>query len=112
MLSQSTAAPQSKKRKLEDGDAAINGGNALGWTDQSQRADHVAGDVSFSIPQRKKLRLEWVGSSAADLSKGGIRATGTGGDIEFGVGWRDIGTSFQEITSHITSWLTIKQIKS
>lgn len=78
---------------MDDG-SATNGRSSQGWADQSQRADHVVGDVSFSIPQRKKLRLEWVGSSKDDLGKGGLRAVGAGGEIEFGCGWGDIGMFF------------------
>lgn len=46
----------------------------------------MVGDVSFSIPQRKKLKLEWVSGA-----QGGARALGTDGSVEFGCGWGDIG---------------------
>jgi hypothetical protein len=87
--SEPTTVPQSKKRKLEETVAA--NGSAAGWADRSVRADFTAPDISFSVPQRKKLRLEWVASSSGDPQKGGIRAVDAGGDIEFGVAWKDIG---------------------
>ncbi len=40
-------------------------------------------DVSFSVPVRKKMRLEWV--------SGGMRAVNGEGEIDFGVAWEDIG---------------------
>ena len=42
-------------------------------------------DVSFSIPQRKKLALQ-LGQSA----KQGVRATIPSGDVEFGVNWGSV----------------------
>jgi hypothetical protein len=45
--------------------------------------------VSFSVPQRKKLRLEWVSSTKEGT--GGVRAIGGDGGVEFGCGWADIG---------------------
>jgi len=79
---------------LDDGNAANGNGtsNNQAWADQLQKADHIVGDVSFSIPQRKKLRLEWVSSPAGDLTRGGVRAMGGDGGVEFGCGWGDIGT--------------------
>jgi hypothetical protein len=80
---------QSKKRKLDD--TAVANSSAAGWADQSIRADYTAPDISFSIPQRKKLRLEWIDSASSDLAKGGIRAADASGSVEFGVSWKDIG---------------------
>jgi hypothetical protein len=80
---------QSKKRKLDD--TAVANGSSAGWADQSIRADYNAPDISFSIPQRKKLRLEWIDSASADLARGGIRAADASGSVEFGVSWKDIG---------------------
>lgn len=78
----SASQPATKKRKLEE---IITNGSA-GWTYKSKAAAHIGGDVSFSVPQRKKLRLEWL-----DAPSGGIRAANpTSGDLEFGVSWSDI----------------------
>jgi len=81
---------QNKKRKL-DTIVAANGSES-GWVNQYHKADHIVGDVSFSLPQRKKLKLEWIGCSV-DLSRRGMRAVGGDGAIEFGCGWKDLGTS-------------------
>ncbi|KAE9975008.1 hypothetical protein EG328_002541 [Venturia inaequalis] len=81
----SLANTQSKKRKLEDGSATNGSSNTQEWANLSRQADHVVGDVSFSIPQRKKLKLEWVSGT-----QGGARALGADGGVEFGCGWGDI----------------------
>ncbi|KAL9596840.1 MAG: hypothetical protein Q9179_004479 [Wetmoreana sp. 5 TL-2023] len=71
-----THAPVSKKRKLEvNGDGCAPAGDA----------DTIA-DVSFSIPQRKKLKLE-LGRNAA---KGHIRGLNAAGEAEFGIRWTDV----------------------
>lgn len=57
---------------------------------QYHKADHIVGDVSFSIPQRKKLKLEWIGCSV-DFERRGLRAVRGDGAIEFGCGWKDLG---------------------
>ena len=70
----------SKKRKLEHGSI-----DTEGW--DKQTVCEVA-DVSFSIPQRKKLKLS-INKSVS----GGLRAINASGAPEFGVGWdcvRDI----------------------
>lgn len=85
-IAQSSATPQSKKRKLEDGSAVNGSSGTQKWADSSLTADHVVGDVSFSIPQRKKLKLEWISGP-----QGGARALGADGAVEFGCGWGDIG---------------------
>ena len=68
---------QSKKRKLEH---RPNGSES--WDKGAYRTFK---DVSFSIPQRKKLSLE-LGLSP----KQGVRATSGNGDTEFGVSWADV----------------------
>ena len=80
-----TASQASKKRKI-DGSAASAGSASGAWADRSARPDFVAPDVSFSIPQRKKLRLECIGSKS-----GGLRAVSAAGDLEFGLSWENIG---------------------
>ncbi|KAL8737491.1 MAG: hypothetical protein Q9181_001621 [Wetmoreana brouardii] len=71
-----THAPVSKKRKLEANDD--------GYV-PADDADTIA-DVSFSIPQRKKLKLE-LGRNAA---KGQIRGLNAAGEAEFGIRWTDV----------------------
>ncbi|KAL9019311.1 MAG: hypothetical protein Q9185_003389 [Variospora sp. 1 TL-2023] len=69
--------PLSKKRKLED----VN--------DQSPRLDQAdtIADVSFSIPQRKKLKL----SLGRDPEQGSIKACNPStNETEFGITWRNI----------------------
>jgi hypothetical protein len=65
----------------------VNG--AAGWTDRSKQVSYTGGDVSFSIPQRKKLRLEWL-----DAPSGGIRAANSAGELEFGISWQDVDQVF------------------
>ncbi|TLD19024.1 Rtt106-domain-containing protein [Venturia nashicola] len=84
-IAQGLAIPQSKKRKLEDGGAVNGSSDTQGWANQSRTADHIVGDVSFSIPQRKKLKLEWLSGA-----QGGARALGADGGVEFGCGWGDV----------------------
>jgi len=88
--SKTVSGPTTKKRKFEDG-GTTKESSSEGWAGQSVRADHTIPDISFSIPQRKKLRLEWVESSSSDLEKGGIRGADAAGNIEFGMSWKDIG---------------------
>ena len=76
-------APASKKRKL-DVPASNNGtSGGQGWADKTTRAAYAMPDVSFSVPVRKKMRLEWV--------PGGLRAVNGEGEIDFGVAWANIG---------------------
>ena len=92
-------AQKSKKRKHDDNDEN-NGGHDK---KQSQHFsnDHLlqsgapyfsAGEISFSVPQRKKLRLELVRDAGiramAGTADGG---GGGGGTFAFGIGWADIG---------------------
>lgn len=100
-IAPSLADTQSKKRKLEDGSATNGSSNTQGWADLSRQADHVVGDVSFSIPQRKKLKLEWVSGT-----QGGARALGADGGVEFGCGWGDIGMS-TPLCALQTLWTTL-----
>ncbi|KAL9103057.1 MAG: hypothetical protein Q9163_001855 [Psora crenata] len=76
----STASPQanpSKKRKL---DLPANG--ASRWDNGTFYSFH---EISFSIPQRKKLKLD-IGK----LPNQGIRGTSLGGEIETIAKWQDI----------------------
>jgi hypothetical protein len=76
-------APANKKRKL-DVPASNNGtGGGRAWADKTTRVACTMPDVSFSVPMRKKMRLEWV--------PGGLRAVNGEGEIDFGVAWPDIG---------------------
>ncbi|QDS76232.1 hypothetical protein FKW77_000231 [Venturia effusa] len=84
-VARSSAVPQAKKRKLEYADATNGSPDNQTWADLSLMADHVVGDVSFSMPQRKKLKLEWVAGA-----QGGARALGADNTVEFGCGWGDI----------------------
>jgi hypothetical protein len=65
-------APASKKRKL-GGDSADIGGSVL----------FTLPDTSFSIPVRKKLRLEGL--------NGGLRGLDAGGNIEASLSWDAVG---------------------
>lgn len=80
----------SKKRKLEV---------SLGAETQGQGASHqtwrsgsysIIKDLSFSIPQRKKLNLD-----IGHLENQGLRARNTTtGDVEFLLTWKEIRKSF------------------
>ncbi|KAF2418241.1 Rtt106-domain-containing protein [Tothia fuscella] len=89
-LTTDVVTSQSKKRKFEDS----TNGSTNGWASQSVKPDYAAPDTSFSIPQRKKLRLEWIGSDGSDLAKGGIRAADAEGNVEFGISWKDLDQIF------------------
>lgn len=83
--------PGAKKRKLDAPVAAANGAGGGSWADASAQVSWRAPDVSFSIPQRKKLTVEIV-SSPQGPQGGGIRAVaGAGGNVEFGISWSDVG---------------------
>lgn len=66
----------SKKRKLEH--------RPLESTSWEKGTYCTITDVSFSIPQRKKLALE------LGQSKQGLRATNASGGVEFGVSWASV----------------------
>jgi hypothetical protein len=73
----------SKKRKLVSGDSQILpeiGGSLL----------FSIPDISFSVPVRKKLKLEGV--------NGGIRGLDAAGNMEVSVAWSTIGTHLQLFT--------------
>lgn len=79
----------SKKRKLEVSlSAEVRGGPSHHtWRNGSYSAIK---DLSFSIPQRKKLTLE-----IGHLQTQGLRAkNSTTGDVEFALSWKDIRKSF------------------
>ncbi|KAF1983043.1 Rtt106-domain-containing protein [Aulographum hederae CBS 113979] len=80
-----------RKRRFEE---SANGADTPGWADAATKAVFSVPDVSFSIPQRKKLRLEWVAADKKDVDKGGIRAVDANGKVEFGVSWKDIDQIF------------------
>lgn len=81
-----------KKRKLNASQSAAAGSSAEKiifepWKDGSWS---IVPEISFSIPQRKKLSLE-IGF----LPEQGLRARNTTSDeIEFGVRWKDIRKSW------------------
>ena len=103
-----------KKRKLDEGAASsINGLSDLRAPVNKGNWDtaepwYIAKEISFSVPQRKKLTLELsserphvrggksIGNGqtidAGAHDTGGIRAINPAtGEVEFGLGWRDIG---------------------
>lgn len=88
--------PAAKKRKLEEKQqqqqhaGRANGAGAGSWADANAPADLTVPDVSFSVPARKKFQLEVVGKGPG----AGIRAVGSGGAMEFGVGLADVDQIF------------------
>lgn len=104
----------SKKRKLNASQGAAAGDSAEktmfeAWKQSSWGA---LPDISFSIPQRKKLRLE-IGF----LPEQGLRARNTASDeIEFAVHWKDIreflqtDISTQNICEGLRLWTEICRI--
>lgn len=77
---------------------AHNGHPSGSWTDPEASPSIVLESTSFSTPQRKKLRLEFV-----EGENGGIRAVKAAGEPpEFGVKRKDIGTSGQDKKRHRT----------
>jgi len=94
----STLPANPKKRKLDEansngtnGTAAANAGES--WTQRGAKAAQSVPDVSFSVPQRKKLKLEWL-AAGKEPAAGGIRAVApSDGSVEFGIAWDDIGMS-------------------
>ncbi|KAL9039722.1 MAG: hypothetical protein Q9180_002358 [Flavoplaca navasiana] len=69
-------APSSKKRKLEDEPSTAD------------TFDSIA-DISFSIPQRKKLKLEISRNSETGAIRG---ANATTGEADFGIRYSDVDT--------------------
>lgn len=91
----------SKKRKLNAPQGSATGVSAekIMFKDWKKGSWGALPDISFSIPQRKKLRLE-IGL----LSEQGLRARNVASDeIEFAVGWKDI-RKFFGIENHI-QWI-------
>ncbi|TKA73383.1 hypothetical protein B0A49_08032 [Cryomyces minteri] len=92
------ASPPSKKRKLANGDGYVSqgGGPAAAILGNWRTAGcyYSAQEISFQIPQRKKLTLELVPASPDDESAGGLRGANTEKQIEFGIAWRDIDQVF------------------
>ncbi|GME31625.1 hypothetical protein GTA08_BOTSDO00866 [Neofusicoccum parvum] len=85
--------PAAKKRKIDGPEAQKATVGAVGsWANSAAGADFALPDVSFSIPQRKKLNLQLVAAaSARDSSGGGIRVcSGGGANVEFGIGFKDV----------------------
>ena len=76
-------APAGKKRKLDVPAGNNHTGSGQAWANRTARAAYAMPDVSFSIPVRKKMRLEWVPE--------GLRAVNSEGVVDFGVAWADIG---------------------
>lgn len=121
--SENDSEPANKKRKIEDEakqqlqvptrtaiSAATNANGtksaANAWSNVSIQPAWKAQDVSFSIPQRKKLHMEIIKDGPKGAS-GGIRGVNTtSGAVEFGVSWKDVGMSiryvvfFQHICCH------------
>lgn len=73
--------PATKKRKIDDTESAQRK-VAGSWLDPSAKSVYTAPDVSFSVPQRKKLNLQ--------ILHEGIRAIDATGNVEFGVSWDGI----------------------
>ena len=110
---QSQFQPQPQKKRKHDGndDDGGNGGNGAAYPSasngsaksasaanallQSGAPYFSAGEISFSIPQRKKLRLEFVRDAGVRAVTGAGMGMGKGGgDYAFGIGWADIGMFF------------------
>ncbi|KAI9039109.1 putative negative regulator of DNA transposition (Rtt106) [Aspergillus affinis] len=77
--------PAAKKRKLEKGDATTGNAQSPGDLKADLPLQFYMPDVSFAIPQRKKLTLEFT------AGRGFLRARNqTSKEIEFGVSWDKI----------------------
>ena len=88
----------SKKRKLNAPQGGATGGSAekIMFEDWKLSSWGALLDISFSIPQRKKLRLE-IGL----LPEQGLRARNVASnEIEFAVRWKDI-RKFFRVENHI-----------
>lgn len=71
--------PAAKKRKIENGQPQVTVQSSADLKDPNAPVQFYVQDVSFAIPQRKKLMLEITAS-------GGLRARNQATkDIEFGV---------------------------
>ncbi|MBE7181846.1 MAG: hypothetical protein INR71_11685, partial [Terriglobus roseus] len=87
--------PASKKRKLEEPNAAASQSKTEpgAWDDVDAAVAYRAPQVSFSAPQRGKLTLEVIGGSS-----GGLRAVsaagGSGKAWDFGLAWTAIDQVF------------------
>lgn len=81
----------SKKRKLEISQGAAAEVQGQGPTHQTWRSGSYSTikDLSFSIPQRKKLTLD-----IGHLENQGLRARNSAGEVEFVLSWKDIRKSF------------------
>lgn len=81
----------SKKRKLEISRGAAAEVQGQGPTHQTWRNGSYSTikDLSFSIPQRKKLTLD-----IGHLENQGLRARNSAGEVELVLSWKDIRKSF------------------
>lgn len=72
---------------------AENGAPAAGaWTDAEATPTFSVPGTSFQIPQRKKLNIQVLAPSSKADAANGIRAINpSSGDVEFGIGFSDIG---------------------
>ncbi|KAF2759751.1 Rtt106-domain-containing protein [Pseudovirgaria hyperparasitica] len=91
--------PPLKKRKLDISSDAANGDTKAAegtWADINVAPSWKMADVSFSIPQRKKLHVEIVKKdSKAGVKKGGIRGVNAASNtVEFGANWGEIDQVF------------------
>ena len=83
--------PIGKKRKIDD-DAGGDSGSAQLESWASAKPYFATSDVSFSMPQRKKMRLELVREEGRKKGAGGARAMNSAsGAVEFGIAWEDVG---------------------
>ncbi|KAK3081046.1 hypothetical protein LTS18_010752, partial [Coniosporium uncinatum] len=95
----STLPANPKKRKLDEANSNGTNGTAAAvagesWTQRGAKAAQSVPDVSFSVPQRKKLKLEWL-AAGKEPAAGGIRAVApSDGNVEFGITWDDIDQIF------------------
>ncbi|KAF2742015.1 Rtt106-domain-containing protein [Sporormia fimetaria CBS 119925] len=89
LIAEPVSEPASKKRKLDDGSGAQNGGTTGSLANASVRAWKTYPGVSFSTPVRKKLTMELV-----EGKEGGIRGVGSDGSVQFGIAWRDVDQVF------------------
>lgn len=95
---------KNKKRKHDDNDENDRGNDKKQPQHSSNNSNHrlqssapyfSAGEISFSVPQRKKLRLEFVRDAGIRAVTGTADSSGgdggNGGMFAFGIGWADIG---------------------
>ena len=98
-LANTSIPDRSKKRKLNASQSAATEGSneKMMFEDWKPSSFGALPDISFSIPQRKKLRLE-IGF----LPNQGLRARNAASDeIEFTVRWRDIRKSLHMENFHL-----------